>query len=170
MKITVLNQEGNTLTYLIEREQGPYNNIVEPITLTNTEGLMENEIKTLGYIKLKPLAKRVFEVIEPLDEVDSPIDFEIVPSRTVKTEVFAPVSAIVGSEAYITKQYTDQYGQVTSENVAINTSTLGAVTVEGKTINIVNAPMPEPLEADRIAKLETENTQLFDTILWMMNN
>ena len=78
MKITVLNQEGNTLTYLIERKQGQYNNIVEPITLTNTEGLTDDEIKTLGYIKLKPLAKRVFEVIEPLDEVDNPIDFEIV--------------------------------------------------------------------------------------------
>lgn len=154
MKITVLGQEGNTLTYLIEREQGQYNNIVEQITLTDTEGLSQDEIKTLGFIKLKPLAKRVFEAIEPLDESDTAEGFNLIPSRTAKTEVFAQTSVIVGSEAVVTKQFIDQYGQATHEYINIDTSTVGEITVEGKTVSVITAPKPEPTAEDYLLDLD----------------
>lgn len=154
MRIEVISKMDETISILVERQKGIENNIRESITLQSIEGLSDDEIKTAAWLKIKPIAIRVFEAIEPLDEEDAAEGFNMIPSRTVKTEVFVPSEIIVETEAYATKQHTDQYGQITSEIVTIDTSTLGTITVEGKSINIINAPAPEPTSEDYLLELD----------------
>jgi DNA-directed RNA polymerase subunit L len=86
LKITVLKQEQNQIDFLIEREQGTYNNVNVSAIFTDEEisGFSENQVKTLAYNKVKDIAIRVFEQIEPLDEVDNPVDFSLVELPVVE--------------------------------------------------------------------------------------
>lgn len=163
MKISILEQNGTTFEYLIEREKGHYNNIVERITLESVDGLSADEIKTLGFIKLKPIAIRVFEAIEPLDEIDNPVGFEIIPSRVVSINVVAPSEVVKGSEAFVTKHTTDQYDQITSEEIQIDSSAVGEVIIEGKTIKIID-PIVTPTLEERLAQAESDNLTTLEAL------
>lgn len=147
MKIAIKAQHGNELTYLVEREKGTYNNITESVIVKNTSGLDENEIKTAGWLMIKPIALRVFETIEPLDEPENPIGFKLIPSRIVKTEYEKPQNFIQNSEAYISKKTTDQYGQTTTTSLKVDTNTVGTITIDSQELEIIARPIDEKAQA-----------------------
>lgn len=79
MKITILNQEQNSIDFLIEREEGIYNNVNVTAELNDyeIEGLTQGQIYQLAWDKVKHIAYRVFNQIEPLDEEENFIGFEV---------------------------------------------------------------------------------------------
>jgi len=81
MKIQIINQEQNSIDFLVEREEGMYNNVNVTAEFTNEEieGLTQGQIYQLAWDKVKHIVYRVFEQIEPLDEPENFIDFEVEP-------------------------------------------------------------------------------------------
>lgn len=81
MKIQIINQEQNSIDFLVEREEGMYNNVNVTAEFTNEEieGLTQGQIYQLAWDKVKHIVYRVFEQIEPLDEPENFIGFEVEP-------------------------------------------------------------------------------------------
>ena len=86
MKIQILKQEAHQIDFLIEREEGTYNNVNVSATFTDDEiqGFTEDQIKTLAYNKVKDVAIRVFTQIEPLTESENPVGFKLVKLPVVE--------------------------------------------------------------------------------------
>jgi hypothetical protein len=89
LKITIVKQKANQIEFLIEREQGMYNNVNVSATFTDEEivGLTQDQIKTLAYNKVKDIAIRVFAQIEPLNEVENPVGFNLVELPVVEIDL-----------------------------------------------------------------------------------
>lgn len=81
MKIQIINQEQNFIDFLVEREKGIYNNVNVTAEFTNeeVEGLTQGQIYQLAWDKVKHIVYRVFEQIEPLNEEENFIGFEVEP-------------------------------------------------------------------------------------------
>lgn len=134
MKIIInsISADNTEIEYLIERELGTYNNIVETVKLTTAEiaGLTVDEIKTLGFKRIKHVAVRVFEQIEPLAETDNPIGFTLVASVPKRIEVQGSNTLRVGDSAEYFANVFDQYGEITNDVITWTNKTVNA-TVEG---------------------------------------
>lgn len=133
MEITIVSQNDINFEFLIEREQGMYNNCNLFIELTGDEvqGLSANEVKTLAWLRAKPTAIRVFEQIEPIDEVDNPIGFELVPSVPNRIELYGNSTLTVGAKSEYQAMVYDQYNQVINTDLTwINKVITATVTGE----------------------------------------
>ncbi len=77
MKIQIVKQEDDLIEFLVEREEGTYNNcnLTALLTSDEIEGLTEGQILQLAWNKVKHIAYRVFNQIEPLNEDENPIGF-----------------------------------------------------------------------------------------------
>ena len=158
MKVTITAKDGLKISYNIERESGTIqNHIDDTVTLNDAEivGLSGGEVKTLGFLKLRPLAVKVFSEVEPLgEEHDHGVGFALVPPREVRKDVLGDSTVFLNSTASAVVNTIDQYGQLmATKTVPIDTSKLGNVVVEGKTFTVVVKPKtPE----ERVAELEVQ--------------
>lgn len=180
MKITIKRDKvidsNRTLEYLIEREQGTYNNIVESVTFNSAEisGMTEDEIKTFGYIKLKSLAKRVFEAIEILNEPDNPVGFTLVSSVPKRINILGNTTLQIGQTAEYQAIAYDQYEQtmnvnMTWQNKTITATQVGDVIIKAS-VGEITASMTvkvtekqqtkEEILSQTVAQLSLENADL----------
>lgn len=113
MIVKISNQITKGYELFIEREKGIYNNCNLSVDLSQTDvhGLTDNEIKTLAWLRVKPIAIRVFEEIEPLDEKDNPIGFKLVPSVPKRIQILGSRTLFVGDTTEYQAEVYDQYGQ-----------------------------------------------------------
>lgn len=170
MKIQILEQENNKVHFLIEREEGMYNNVnvISEVTDLEVVGLSEDEVKTLAYLKVKPIAVKVFSQIEPLNEGDNPVDFELVPSRPVKIEIIGNTLLEIGdTQEYSTLVY-DQYNQVVDLVPIMENKVIEATKVEKVIVKATLEDLVSELNVDVIARqipkeeiLETEIADLW---------
>lgn len=96
MKITIKDMkevdDNYLIEYLVEKEEGVYNNIVETILIpiSETNDMDDDEVLTLGYDRIKQLAIRVFSAIEYNDEDDNPVGFKIKRKPIPEPTVYVP--------------------------------------------------------------------------------
>lgn len=171
MRIEILEQNENSIKFLIEREQGTYNNTEEiaHFTVAEIEGLSANEIKTYAWYKVKPIVIRVFEQIEPLDEADNPIGFTLVPSRPVRLEIIGNPTLMIGDTAEYHAIVYDQYRQVihdaepTITNETITATDVGEITVTA-TLGELSAMMTVVI-TERPKTKEEQLQELIDQLI-----
>lgn len=117
MKIIILEETENSIEFLVERERGIYNNCNPIATLYPHEvkGITKGQIYQLAWDKVKHIAYRVFNEIEPLDEGENPIGFHfealpvpplpdpVIVDEYVDDEKIAMAEAIIDLDARLRK-------------------------------------------------------------------
>lgn len=168
MKITVVNQTESSITFYVEREKGVHNHVDELIadfTAAEIEGLNADEIKTYAWHKVKPIAVRVFEQIEPLDENDNPIDFTLVLSRPVRLEIIGNPTLMIGDTAEYHVIVYDQYEQVMYDaSPTISNSTITATEVGEVTVTATLGDLSTSMTVGIIERPKTKEEQLQELI------
>ncbi|MHB8065015.1 MAG: hypothetical protein ACYDG2_20750 [Ruminiclostridium sp.] len=170
MKIQILNQNQNRFEFLVEREQGMYNNCNLSITLADVEvqELTDDEIKTLAWLRVKSTAIRVFEQIEPLNEPDNPIGFELIPSAPKRIELYGNAVVAIGDTTEYQATVYDQYNQaMAAEPIWVNKSITavepGEVVVTASVGTLSKSLVVNVVE--RIKSQEEIMQELVDTLL-----
>lgn len=159
-------QDDRIIEYLIEREQGQYNNIVETVILPISElvGLSEDEIKTLGYLKIKPTAVRVFAEIEPLSEIDNPVDFELVPSVPKRIQIMGSNLLYTGDTAEYQATIYDQYGQTMDIDLTWNNKTIIATEIDNIVVSASFGNLLESFVVNIVEKPRTKEELLQELV------
>lgn len=170
MKITIMNQNKNCFEFLIEREQGMYNNCNLAVELTNGEvqDLTEDEIKTLAWLRVKPTAIRVFEQIEPLDEQDNSVGFTLAPSVPKRIEIYGNSTIVIGDTAEYHAVVYDQYGQAMTAEPAWVNKTITAVEVGSLTVTASLGDLSKSMTVSVIERIKSREEilqELVDTLI-----
>lgn len=167
MKINISKQIENSFEFLVEREIGQYNNcsLISELSESEVQELSEDEIKTLAWLRVKPTAIRVFNEIEPLNEVDTPAEFKIVPSIPKRIEIIGNSTIMVGSTAEYQAAVYDQYGQVISDvDLTWNNKTVTAIEVGVMTVTASLGNMSESFTVSAIEKPKSREEQLQELV------
>ncbi len=79
MNIKIIYAKTDMIEFFVERENGTYNNCNLTSTLSphEIEGLTQEQVNQLAWDKVKHIAYRVFSQIEPLNEPENFIGFEV---------------------------------------------------------------------------------------------
>lgn len=97
MKIQILNETPTHIDFLVEREQGMYNNVNVTAEFYDgeKEGLTQGQVYQLAWNKIKPTAYMVFNQIMPLEENERFIGFEVEPLPIIEQPIVEqPISEI----------------------------------------------------------------------------
>ncbi len=170
MKIEIVTQKQNNFEFLIEREQGMYNNCNLSIELTekDIEGLSQDEIKTLAWLRTKPTAIRVFEQIEPLDEPDNPIDFKLIEPIAKSLELYGPTTLTIGSTAEYQAAVYDQYNQRIEADLTWINKVIIATEIGEVVVNVSLGDLSKSLVVNIVKRIKTEKEilqELVDTLI-----
>lgn len=170
MKIEIVTQKQNNFEFLIEREQGMYNNCNLSIELTekDIEGLSQDEIKTLAWLRTKPTAIRVFEQIEPLDEPDNPIDFKLIEPIAKRLELYGPTTLTIGSTAEYQAAVYDQYNQRIEADLTWINKVIIATEIGEVVVNVSLGDLSRSLVVNIVKRIKTEKEilqELVDTLI-----
>lgn len=166
MKITLLRQEQNNIEFLVERENGTYNNcnLLIELSESETQGLTENEIKTLAWLRVKPTAIRVFEQIEPLNESDNAAGFELVPSVPKRIELYGSTVVIIGNAAEYQAAVYDQYNQVMTSELTWTNKVITATEVGEVVVTACLGELSKSLVVKVIKKIKTKEEKLQELV------
>lgn len=97
MKIQIINETPTHIDFLVEREQGMYNNVNMTAEFYDGEkhGLTQGQVYQLAWDKVKPIPYRVFEQIMPLEENERFIGFNVEPLPIIEQPIIEqPISEI----------------------------------------------------------------------------
>lgn len=118
----------------------------------------------MGYLKAKPTAIRVFIEIEPLDEGDSPMGFNLIQSVPKRIVILESSAVTIGNTAEYQALVFDQYNQQMNvepvmENKTITATQVGVITVRASIGDIVAS-----FDVNIIERVKTKEEQLQELV------
>jgi hypothetical protein len=95
MKIEIKSKSADHIEFFVEREKGQYNNVNINIELIHaeTDALPDAQVNQWAWERAKPTVYAVFNRIEPLDEPENFLDFEVEPIPVDPFLVLQPTQA-----------------------------------------------------------------------------